>query len=46
MATDNRRTGTPRTRAQREARHKREHPGTPLPPRGEGLKNKKVDKKK
>ena len=33
-----RRLGHPRTEAERRARHSRLHPGTPLPPRGTGLR--------
>lgn len=37
MTAGTRRAGNPRTNTQRAARHKRLHPGTPLPKRGSGL---------
>jgi len=36
-----RRKGRPRTEAECRARHRRLHPGTPLPPRGTGLRRRK-----
>jgi len=41
MTAGRRRMGHPRNKAQRRARHKRLHPGTPLPKRGTGLKKRK-----
>jgi len=38
MSAGPRRGGHPRTRKQREARHKKEHPGTKLPKKGTGLR--------
>ena len=40
MAAGRRRNGRPRTEAERRARHKRLHPGTPLPPRGTGRRRR------
>ena len=37
MTQGKRRFGRPRTESERRARHKRLHPGTPLPPRGNGI---------
>lgn len=44
MTAGKRRFGRPRTEAERARRHARLHPGTPLPPRGTGLR--KAPKKK
>lgn len=41
MSAGTRRGGKPRPTKERIARHKRLHPGTPLPPRGTGLRRKK-----
>jgi len=41
MAAGRRRNGRPRTEAERRVRHRRLHPGTPLPPRGTGLRRGK-----
>jgi len=41
MSAGRRRSGKPRSEAQRKARHKRLHPGTPLPKRGTGLRKRR-----
>jgi len=40
MSAGNRRGGQRRSQAERRARHKRLHPGTPLPKRGTGLRRR------
>jgi len=41
MAAGRRRLGKPRSDVERRRRHKRLHPGTPLPKRGTGLRRKR-----
>jgi len=41
MSAGRRRLGRPRTNTERARRHRRLHPGTPLPRRGTGLRRKR-----
>jgi len=41
MTAGKRRFGKPRTNKERAARHKKLHPGTPLPKRGTGIRRRK-----